>query len=68
PRLRAARHQDGIMGVSSYRISFAETLRVRDVEEAPDGTIWFTSEGRSAVYRIFPPGWKAQSEWPCVTQ
>lgn len=50
------------------RISFAETLRVRDVEEAPDGTIWFTSEGRSAVYRIFPPGWKAQSEWPCVTQ
>ena len=38
------------------RIKFPETKRVRDIREAPDGTIWFLSEDRGAVYRISPPG------------
>ena len=29
-----------------------ETLRVRDIVEAPDGSIWFISVGNGAVYRI----------------
>jgi aldose sugar dehydrogenase len=33
-----------------------EMARVRDVREAPDGTIWFLSEDRGAVYRISPDG------------
>lgn len=36
------------------RIEFPETLRVRDVQEAPDGTLWFASEGNGAIYRILP--------------
>ncbi|AVO39582.1 PQQ-dependent sugar dehydrogenase [Pukyongiella litopenaei] len=36
------------------RIAAPETERVRDVAEAPDGTIWFLSEGRGAVYRLSP--------------
>ena len=36
------------------RIEGPETERVRDVVEAPDGTIWFVSEGQGAVYRISP--------------
>ena len=36
------------------RLAFPETARVRDVREAPDGAIWFLSEGRGAVYRIKP--------------
>lgn len=28
--------------------------RIRDVREAPDGSIWFVSEGRGAVYRVAP--------------
>ncbi len=36
------------------RLSFPETGRVRDVREAPDGTLWFLSEEREAVYRITP--------------
>jgi glucose/arabinose dehydrogenase len=31
-----------------------ETARVRDVREAPDGSIWFISEDRGAIYRIAP--------------
>lgn len=34
------------------RISAPETERVRDVREAPDGSIWFLSVGQGAVYRI----------------
>lgn len=30
------------------------TARIRDVAEAPDGTIWFLSEGNGAVYRLSP--------------
>ncbi|MFC4671908.1 PQQ-dependent sugar dehydrogenase [Seohaeicola nanhaiensis] len=31
-----------------------ETQRVRDVIEAPDGSIWFLSVGQGAVYRMTP--------------
>ena len=36
------------------RIETGQTLRVRDVIEAPDGAIWFVSEGNGAVYRMTP--------------
>ena len=36
------------------RLAFPETGRVRDVQEAPDGTLWLLSEEREAVYRIAP--------------
>ena len=36
------------------QISSDETLRVRDVREAPDGTIWFLSVGEGAVFRMSP--------------
>ncbi|MDE0305496.1 MAG: PQQ-dependent sugar dehydrogenase [Albidovulum sp.] len=36
------------------RLEYPETERVRDVVEAPDGSIWFLSEGKSAIYRISP--------------
>ncbi|SLN17954.1 Soluble aldose sugar dehydrogenase YliI precursor [Pseudoruegeria aquimaris] len=38
----------------SERIESGETRRVRDVREAPDGSIWFLSEGRRAAYRMVP--------------
>ncbi|MEO0911587.1 MAG: PQQ-dependent sugar dehydrogenase, partial [Pseudomonadota bacterium] len=28
--------------------------RIRDIREAPDGTIWFLSVGDGAAYRISP--------------
>jgi glucose/arabinose dehydrogenase len=31
-----------------------ETIRVRDVREAPDGSIWFLSVGNGAIYRMTP--------------
>ncbi len=34
------------------KISNAATERVRDIIEAPDGSIWFISVGNGAVYRI----------------
>lgn len=36
------------------RIKSAQTERVRDVVEAPDGSIWFISVGQGAVYRVTP--------------
>ncbi len=36
------------------RLAFPETGRVRDVIEAPDGSLWFLSEERGAVYRMRP--------------
>ncbi len=36
------------------RISGPETDRVRDIIEAPDGSIWFISVGNGAVYRLTP--------------
>lgn len=43
-------------GFAEERISSAETQRVRDVAEAPDGSIWFLSVGNGAVYRLAPGG------------
>ena len=34
------------------RISGPETERVRDIRQAPDGSIWFLSVGSGAAYRI----------------
>nr|MBF2759548.1 PQQ-dependent sugar dehydrogenase [Ectothiorhodospiraceae bacterium AqS1] len=36
------------------RLEAPETHRVRDVREAPDGSIWFLSVGKGALYRISP--------------
>ncbi|MCY4100752.1 MAG: PQQ-dependent sugar dehydrogenase, partial [Rhodobacteraceae bacterium] len=36
------------------QISLPETKRVRDVREAPDGSIWFISEDRRSIYRMVP--------------
>jgi glucose/arabinose dehydrogenase len=36
------------------RIKTPETLRVRDVEEGPDGALWFLSEINGALYRMTP--------------
>ncbi len=39
-------------GWAETRIATAETARVRDVREAPDGAVWFASVGNGALYRI----------------
>jgi glucose/arabinose dehydrogenase len=36
------------------QIKGRETDRVRDIRQAPDGSVWFISEGRGTVYRIAP--------------
>jgi glucose/arabinose dehydrogenase len=41
-------------GFAEERISSDETLRVRDVVEAPDGSIWFLSVLNGAAYRMAP--------------
>ncbi len=41
-------------GFQEERIAAAETGRVRDVVEAPDGSIWFLSVYDGAVYRMAP--------------
>lgn len=38
------------------QIKSPETERVRDIVEAPDGSIWFISVGQGAIYRLSPPG------------
>lgn len=38
------------------RLQSDETARVRDIREAPDGSIWFLSVGQGAAYRITPGG------------
>jgi glucose/arabinose dehydrogenase len=43
-------------GFAEERIAGPETLRVRDVVEAPDGSIWFLSVGNGAAYRLAPQG------------
>jgi aldose sugar dehydrogenase len=42
-------------GFAEERISSLETGRVRDVREAPDGSIWFLSVTNGAAYRMAPP-------------
>ena len=46
--------RDGEAVTEVERIDFPETGRVRDVREAPDGSIWFLSEARDGIYRIYP--------------
>jgi len=41
-------------GWAEERIQGPETNRVRDVREAPDGSIWFLSAGEGAVFRLTP--------------
>jgi glucose/arabinose dehydrogenase len=41
-------------GYAEERLAGPETLRVRDVVEAPDGSIWFLSVINGAAYRIAP--------------
>ncbi len=41
-------------GFAEERITSAETGRVRDVVEAPDGSIWFLSVTNGAAYRLAP--------------
>lgn len=36
------------------RLQGPETGRIRDVVEAPDGSIWFASETEGAIYRLSP--------------
>ncbi|MEQ8895468.1 MAG: PQQ-dependent sugar dehydrogenase [Roseovarius sp.] len=36
------------------RIEGAETARVRDIAEGPEGAIWFLSVGQGALYRVTP--------------
>ena len=36
------------------QIKGRETDRVRDIRQAPDGSVWFISEGRGTIYRIAP--------------
>ncbi len=45
---------DGDPLTEEQQINSPETLRVRDVREAPDGSIWFLSVGNGAVYRMVP--------------
>jgi aldose sugar dehydrogenase len=46
----------GPTGFAEERISAPETGRVRDVVEAPDGSIWFLSVFDGAAYRLAPAG------------
>jgi glucose/arabinose dehydrogenase len=41
-------------GYAEERLAGPETLRVRDVVEAPDGSIWFLSVINGAAYRLAP--------------
>ncbi|MEM9436432.1 MAG: PQQ-dependent sugar dehydrogenase [Pseudomonadota bacterium] len=43
--------KDGAVS-EAERIASDETLRVRDIREAPDGSIWFLSVGQGALYRM----------------
>ncbi len=44
----------GVGGWAEERLQSDETVRVRDIREAPDGSIWFLSVGNGAVYRMTP--------------
>jgi glucose/arabinose dehydrogenase len=43
-------------GWAETRIATPETARVRDVREAPDGSIWFAAENAGAIFRMAVPG------------
>jgi glucose/arabinose dehydrogenase len=42
-------------GYAEERIAMPETARVRDVRQAPDGSIWFMSVHEGAVFRLARP-------------
>lgn len=45
---------DPAKGYAEMRMARDETARVRDIRQAPDGTIWFLSVYEGAIYRITP--------------
>lgn len=45
---------DPAAGWAEEALRSGETGRVRDIREAPDGSIWFLSVNRGAIYRIAP--------------
>ena len=45
---------DPSQGFAEERIATDETARVRDIRQAPDGSIWFLSVYEGAIYRITP--------------
>ncbi|WP_290690143.1 MULTISPECIES: PQQ-dependent sugar dehydrogenase [unclassified Haematobacter] len=47
-------------GFTEERLKSPETARVRAVEVAPDGSIWFASVGDGAIYRMAPQGADSQ--------
>ena len=49
-----SRLKPGSRFAEEERLAFPETDRVRDVREAPDGSIWFLSEGHGAIFKIAP--------------
>ncbi|WP_226782237.1 PQQ-dependent sugar dehydrogenase [Oceaniglobus trochenteri] len=45
---------DGDTMKEEERLKSPETARVRDIREAPDGTIWFLAVGKGTLYRMSP--------------
>ncbi len=48
----------GVSGDSAReveQIASPETARVRDIQQAPDGSIWFISVGNGTIYRLATP-------------
>ena len=45
---------DGQPLAEAEQLKSSETDRVRDIREAPDGSIWFLSVGQGALYRLAP--------------
>lgn len=45
---------DPAQGFAEVRIASDETARVRDIRQAPDGSIWFLSVYEGAIYRMVP--------------
>lgn len=45
---------DPAKGYAEMRMARDETARVRDIRQAPDGSIWFLSVYEGAIYRITP--------------
>lgn len=43
---------DGAQLTEVERLKSSDTRRVRDIREAPDGSIWFLSVGQGAAYRL----------------
>ncbi len=41
-------------GFAEEKLQSGQTTRLRDIREAPDGSIWFLSAGEGAVFRLIP--------------